>query len=59
MNRTYTAKAVSCDGRDIIFFEFTSEHRANSKPNKQDARTQYKRKHGHAPQILLTWRTED
>lgn len=47
--------AVADNGRDFIDFEFYSDHRANSKINKQDAQKEYKLKHGYAPKIISTF----
>ena len=52
MERQYTAYADT--GRDYITFEFYSNHRANSKQNKEDANRTYKRKHGHDVKIIET-----
>lgn len=52
MERQYTAYADT--GRDYITFEFYSEHRANSKANKEDANRYYKRMHGHGLKIIST-----
>lgn len=53
MRRRYLAGADT--GRDFITFEFISDHRANSKANKEDAREFFKRKHGHYVKILNTY----
>lgn len=42
-------------GRDYIEFEFTSTHRAGSKANFEDAKRQYKRRHGHNVTIQQTY----
>ena len=41
-------KYIACcdDGHDTIEFEFYSNHRANSKPNKEDAKREEIRKYG-------------
>ena len=57
MKRQYTAHADT--GRDYIYFQFYSEHRAGSKANKEDARREYKKRHGGpAPRIISTQRSE-
>ena len=39
---------ASCDdGHDYFTFEYESEYRNNSKGNLEDARNQYRRKHGN------------
>lgn len=53
MVRNYMAYADN--GRDYVEFEFCSEHRANSKANKEDAMKDYKRKHGHGIKIIRTY----
>lgn len=50
--RRYIAYADT--GRDFIEFEFHSFHRANSKKNTDDAKSEYIKKHGHAVKILQT-----
>lgn len=34
------------DGHDFFEFEFYSNHRANSKANYEDAKKEYRKKHG-------------
>lgn len=51
--RHYMANADT--GRDYIEFEFTSEHRAGSKANHEDAKNYFRRKHGHGIKILSTY----
>lgn len=50
--RRYIAYADT--GRDFIEFEFYSFYRANSKKNIDDAKNEYRKKHGHAVKILQT-----
>ena len=54
--RQYTAQADT--GRDYIECQFWSEHRAGSRANFDDARAEYRRRHGHAPRILRTVRDD-
>lgn len=54
MRRERWYEASADNGRDYFTFEFKSEHRANSKANKEDANREYKRSHGHGVKILST-----
>ncbi len=56
-NKKYQARGDT--GRDHVFFEFYSEHRAESKANYEDARKEYKLRHGHSIKILNTARLYD
>lgn len=56
MKRQYTAHADT--GRDFVEFPFMSEHRAGSKKNHEDARREYKARHGYAPKIIRTYRDD-
>lgn len=53
MTRQYTARAFT--GRDFIYFDFSSDYRANSKGNKADAQKQYKRRTGSNVKVLETF----
>lgn len=46
--------AYADNGRDYIEFTFYSTHRANSKDNKSDAESHYRRRHGKSVRILST-----
>lgn len=39
--------AYADNGRDFIHFEFSSEYRANSRANKEDAQKTYRLAHGY------------
>lgn len=55
MERRYEAYADN--GRDFITFEFYSMHRANSKANIEDAKREYRYKHGHSIKVINTYRS--
>lgn len=48
--------AYADNGHEFIYFSFCSEHRANSRANKEDAEEEYRRKHGHKVKIISTER---
>ena len=55
MERKYEAYADN--GRDFITFDFYSTHRANSKANIEDAKREYRLKHGHSIKVINTYRS--
>ena len=54
MRRNKKYLAYADNGRDFIEFEFFSFYRANSKKNIDDAKNEYRKKHGYAPKIIST-----
>ena len=57
MARNYIAYGWTND--DVrVEFQFESNHRANSKANKEDANRAYKKRHGHTIEITNTERSE-
>ena len=55
MERKYEAYADN--GHDYFTFEFYSKHRANSKANIEDAKREYRHKHGRSIKVINTCRS--